>query len=121
MLRVIGSNSAPGERKGKLVMKEITKIGDPQMLSMVDAILAAQDAGKPKAWGTVEHLSLLAGIAAEHGMPEASRLDFMASAQEHGIGGNASAFRQWLASPKGGKRLPEQSARTLALDRYLNL
>ena len=92
---------------------------DKDILEHVDLILAKQGDGA-KTWGKAEHLALLGNIFAEHastvveGKFDNARKDFMATCAQHGLGGNDSQFRQWLASNEGGNRLPESKNRRQA-------
>lgn len=82
---------------------------DETIKSLADKILGQQK--DPKQWGQREHSAMLVLVVKEVfgadlvGKEETAAL--FESFAKHGLGGNASAFRQWLASEKGGRRVPE--------------
>jgi hypothetical protein len=105
-------------------MPEVTKkaplfVEFDQFLPLVDAELA-----KGKGWTSTAHGLTLAGAAImayeqgaiDHGLKEKDLLLFIArSLDQHGLGGNASQFRQWLASKQGGNRIEKSESRS---DKY---
>lgn len=84
------------------------KTQDSVLLDQVDRILKQQ--GPRKRWGQREHVAFIANLV-EYclgselvGKDEKTALKELLD--EHGAGGNASQFRQWLASKEGGQRIP---------------
>ena len=98
---------------------KIAFVSFDQILPFVDAELA-----KGKGWTSASHGIVLAHAAQlayeqgalEHGLKDRELTVFMArSLDQHGLGGNASQFRQWLASKQGGMRIAAAQGRA---DKY---
>lgn len=86
-------------------------LDDKDILEQVDRILAQQKAkGVSPRWTQAEHIALLANVVATMvEMTPEEKADLRATLASHGLGGNASQFRQWLEpSTKAGSpnRLP---------------
>jgi hypothetical protein len=87
-----------------------------EIFPIVDAILAQDETPN---WSNVNHVSLVARtarLAIDRAIDlelndDEQRLFVCRTLDQHGIAGNASQFRQYLASEKGGKRIPEGSAK----------
>jgi len=82
------------------------------ILAEVDKILAQQP--PQKIWGADEHIHLLAKVVQHEIGDEIIQKEELSRLKEifraNGLGGNASQFRQWLASDKGGKRIEAKAA-----------
>ena len=98
---------------------KVSFVSFDQILPLVDAELA-----KGKGWTSASHGIVLAQAAVmayeqatmEQGLSERERDVFIArSLDQHGLGGNSSQFRHWLASKQGGKRIAESQSKT---DKY---
>jgi len=68
---------------------------EKDILVQAEIVLARQPE-KSKIWNYAEHADLIANIAVEHGLPSTLRNKFREALMIHGVGGNSSAFRQWL-------------------------
>lgn len=90
-------------------------LGDDVLFGLTDKILSLQRGAKK--WGMEEHCLLLALIAEEFGLPTAAKKDFRLSLSKLGLGGNASQYRQFLSSEKGGRRIAPSTTSALA-DEY---
>ena len=85
----------------------VVVMGESEILARVDKILALQTGPGPKRWLAAHHCALVASVAVEYGLPEGMRKDFRLTLERgKGLGSNCSAFGKWLASDKGGKRIP---------------
>lgn len=84
-----------------------------EIMPIVDLILQSQ--GEVKQWTNVNHVSLLSRIAlkaisaCDSTEPDAQRIFLCKTLNQHGIAGNASQFRQYLQSTKGGNRIAKGS------------
>ena len=90
------------------------------LLAAVDRTIATDLAGARTGWTQTVHCRFLArlGRAFDWAQPKAAGI-FAALVAEHGAGGNASQFRQWLEAlaPKGPGRLdPAVKATALVAD-----
>lgn len=129
-------HGAIGSRRGLKHMSDASSkkiavvpvpMADADILAHVDQILAKQPENA-KSWGKAEHLALLGRVFEEHASGVDAkgeniatvRKDFMATMSKHGIGGNDSQFRQYLASKDGGNKLPEGKSKRVSdlLSRY---
>jgi hypothetical protein len=88
-----------------------------EIMPLVDSIIAQDTVPQ---WGTINHVSLVAKLARlaidtaiDLALDETEQHLFVCrTLNQHGIAGNASQFRQYLSSDKGGQRIPEGSAKT---------
>lgn len=91
-------------------------VGMDQINEIVNLILASG----VKEWTLTNHVSLLARVAIlayEQGSivnglsGDKLRIFICRTLDQHGIAGNASQFRQWLMSEKGGSRIAKENAK----------
>lgn len=92
-------------------------VGMDEINPIVDLILATSEV---KEWTLMNHVSLLARtaiLAYESGSianglsGEDLRIFICRTLNQHGIAGNASQFRQWLMSEKGGSRIAKENSK----------
>lgn len=92
-------------------------VGMDEINEIVNLILAS---GGVKEWTLMNHVSLLARVAIlayEQGSianglsGDELRIFICRTLDQHGIAGNASQFRQWLMSEKGGSRIAKENAK----------
>lgn len=92
-------------------------VGMDEINPIVDLILASSEV---KEWTLKNHVSLLARVtilAYENGSitnglsGDDLRIFICRTLDQHGIAGNASQFRQWLMSEKGGSRIAKENAK----------
>jgi hypothetical protein len=74
---------------------ETWMMSESDIANQVKPILNSQS-NKAKSWGYDQHATLIANIAVEHGLPCTMKNKFKKALMIHGVGGNASQFRQWL-------------------------
>jgi hypothetical protein len=89
--------------------EETNPLGDKELLELVDAILTQQKSkGISPRWTQAEHIALLANAIMQITSATAEEKPGLRLAlSSHGLGGNASQFRQWLESKDAGSRLPK--------------
>lgn len=92
---------------------------DAKILAHVDAILAVQKkAGLTPKWDADAHVGLVVRVVSDAlgitPKPE-QKAALKKALASHGVGGNASQFRQWLESDKIAK-LPKGSTEKPSLD-----
>lgn len=92
-------------------------VGMDEINPIVDLILASSE---KKEWTLANHVSLLARVsilAYESGSGYGGlsgnnlRIFICRTLDQHGLAGNASQFRQWLMSEKGGSRIAKESSK----------
>lgn len=77
-------------------------LSEATILDMARQIVDAQrKAGLAPTWGTKQHIGLLRRAIQALCAGKADDLTICKSLDVHGLGGNASQFRQWLNSDKG--------------------
>jgi hypothetical protein len=82
----------------------------------VDAIIKIQsDRGDSPKWDKSAHVSLIARIAVDCGLPEDAKNDFVQFMAEAGVGGNQSQF---LQSKYLKDKLPKHSTRKQLVEAY---
>jgi hypothetical protein len=99
----------PAEKTHMAEKTEENPLGDKELLELVDAILKQQDVkGIPRRWTAAEHIALLANAVMQiTSATKEEKPGLRLALASHGLGGNASQFRQWLESKDAGSRLPK--------------